>query len=51
MENQTTNKQETKTPNYLKRISILEKKVEDLKLRLDNLNIKVASILNSLKRK
>ena len=51
MENQVTSKPENKTPNYLKRISTLEKDVKDLKLRLDTLSIKVASILNALKRK
>lgn len=51
MENQVTNKPENKTPNYLKRISTLEKDIKELKLRVEVLNIKVASILNALKRK
>jgi hypothetical protein len=51
MENQLTNKPENKTPNYLKRISTLEKEVKELKSRLDVLTIKMASILNALKRK
>lgn len=51
MESQLTNKPENKTPNYLKRISSLEKEVNELKTRINALNRKIISILNALKRK
>ena len=51
MENKTTNKSEIKTPNYLKRISSLEKDVKELKTRIDSLSLKMKNILNALKRR
>ena len=51
MESQATNKTENKNPNYLKRISTLEKEVNELKTRINALNSKIISILNALKRK
>ena len=51
MENKSPNNQEQKTPNYLKRISSLEKNVEELKTNIKTLQIQVNSILNALKRK
>lgn len=51
MENNLQNNVEQKTPNYLKRISTLEKEVKFLKQDLDGLKIKMDNILKALKRR
>ncbi len=51
MENKLPNNTENKVPNYLKRISNIEKDTKELKTKVEDLKNKLEIILKVLKRK